>query len=262
MSDLDTGHKSSRRLWVCAAVGALLLHIGGAAFALTQIKGDATDGGLGADGAEIAIEMASPKVPDDDLPAGEDSDASKASPALPDQKAEVAEADRPKDIPTETDDPDRVVTTNDSKKPKEEEEKVAAVQTQASQESVEQAASSRKALDEKAPEAEKAKAPNVGIGKDRDRLTADWGRKISAYFKLHQRYPDGRRKAATVKIALVLSRLGHVLSVDVIDSSGDAAFDEAAVAMVRRSDPVPKPPAALKDDEFSFNLPVVFNAPK
>jgi len=32
-----------------------------------------------------------------------------------------------------------------------------------------------------------------------------------------------------------------VVSVNVAESSGDAAYDEAAISMIRRSDPVPRP---------------------
>jgi hypothetical protein len=70
------------------------------------------------------------------LPPGPDSDASVASPALAEQKAEVEETDLPKDTPTKEAEADRVVTPNDVKKPVEEEAKVAKVETQASQESV------------------------------------------------------------------------------------------------------------------------------
>ncbi|MBV9565539.1 MAG: energy transducer TonB, partial [Bradyrhizobium sp.] len=45
-------------------------------------------------------------------------------------------------------------------------------------------------------------------------------------------------------------------------SSGDTVFDDAAVAMVRRSDPVPAPPAGLTDDQLSFALDVNFNKRK
>ena len=58
-------------------------------------------------------------------------------------------------------------------------------------------------LDEKAPEAEKARAPNLGIGKDKGKLAADWGKQISAYFELHKRYPRVKKnKTATVKVHL------------------------------------------------------------
>jgi len=262
MSELDTGHTSSRRLWFLAAIGAILLHVGGAALALTHLKDDEDIGGLGAAGAEVIdIDLASPRVDNDEVPVGQDSVAQAAAPQLQEQKTEVEQTDLQKDVPTTTEEADREVTTSDVKKPTEE-QKVATIQTNASDAQEASEDSARRALDEKAPEAEKTKAPNVGIGKDRDKLTANWGRKISAYFELHKKYPAGKQIAAQLKLALVLKKLGRVVSVDVKESSGDPEFDQAAMAMVRRSDPLPRPPAGLTDDEFAFTLPVKFNPPK
>ena len=154
------------------------------------------------------------------------------------------------------------MTPNKSRKPKEDDPKVAAVQTQASEEAPQQEATARQTLDEKAPEAEQARAPSLGIGKDIRRLTADWGRKISAYFELHKRYPQNKSKATKVKVSLVLNRRGNVVSVGVLESSGDPTFDDAAISMIRRSDPVPAPPAELTDDQFNFSLDVNFTKPK
>jgi protein TonB len=262
MSDLDLEQNPSRRLWICAAVTALALHLGGAALALANLRDDDVGDGLGANAAEFAVEMASPKVEEENLPPGPDADASQASPQLAEQKAEVKETDLPKDVPIESEDPDRIVTPNDSQKPKEEDPKIAAVQTQASEEAPAQEATARQTLDEKAPEAEQAKAPNLGIGKDRQKLTADWGRKISAYFELHKRYPQNKSKATTVKVSIVLNRRGNVVNVAVAESSGDPAFDDAAISMIRRSDPVPAPPAELTEDQFAFSLDVNFKKPK
>jgi protein TonB len=260
MSEFE--QKPSRRLWVFAAVTALALHLGGVALAIAHLRTDDGGDGLGAANADFAVEMASPQVPDDNLPPGPDVDAMQASQQLAEQKAEVKETELPKDRPTEAEDPDRIVTPNDSKKPTEDDPKVAAVQAEAAEEMPAQEATSRQTLDEKAPESEKAKAPSLGIGKDRSKLTADWGRKISAYFELHKRYPKDRTRATTVKVSLVLNRRGNVVSVDVAESSGDAAFDDAAVSMIRRSDPVPAPPAGLTEDQFSFSLDVRFKKPK
>jgi TonB family protein len=52
--------------------------------------------------------------------------------------------------------------------------------------------------------------------------------------------------------------MGHVLSTSIVKGSGDRAFDEAALAMVRRSDPVPQPPPLVADEGLSFTLPVIF----
>src|SRR5262245_44678981 len=263
MTDLDIEQKPSWRLWGFAAVAALTLHFGGAALAIVHLQGTEGDDGLGANGVEIAFEMASPKVTDEQLPPGPDTDASVAQPQLAEQKAEVKETELPRDKPNDDETPDRIVSEHDSKKPKEDDAKIAAVQTQASDLSVAQEATARQTLDENVPEAEKAKAPNLGIGKDKGKLTADWGKQISAYFELHKRYPRVKKnKTATVKVHLTLNRLGNVVQVGVLESSGDTAFDEAAIAMIRRSDPVPRPPARLTDDTFSYSLNVNFNDKK
>jgi TonB family protein len=59
-------------------------------------------------------------------------------------------------------------------------------------------------------------------------------------------------------VNFVLDRLGHVVSTSIVEGSGDAAFDAAALDMVRRSDPLPPPPPAIADDGLSFTLPVIF----
>jgi TonB family protein len=52
--------------------------------------------------------------------------------------------------------------------------------------------------------------------------------------------------------------MGHMMSAEVVKGSGDAAFDEAAVAMMRRADPVPPPPPLVADAGLSFTMPVIF----
>src|ERR1700733_14794357 len=112
MPDLDTEQKPSRRLWILAAVGALAIHIGCAA-AIAQWQTDDSAPDVGPQAIEIGLEMMAPRVEVTDLPPGPDTDASVASPALAEQQAEVKDTDLPKAAPTETEDPDRVVTTNE-----------------------------------------------------------------------------------------------------------------------------------------------------
>src|ERR1700694_2335022 len=136
MSDLDTEQKPSRRLWILAGLAALALHVGGGALAVAHLRTDDIDDSVGATAIEIGLEMTSPHLEATDLPPGPDVDASVASPALAEQKAEVKETALPKEVPTKTEDPDRVVTQNDANKPKEDDSKVAKVETSASMESV------------------------------------------------------------------------------------------------------------------------------
>ena len=115
MSDLDIEQKPSRRLWILAAVAALALHLGCGALAFAHLRGDDSRRLSGRTRRHRHRTDVAAAEEDTDLPAGPDTDASVASPALAEQKTEVKPTDLPKDTPTETEDPDRVVTTNDSK---------------------------------------------------------------------------------------------------------------------------------------------------
>ena len=124
LSALTIDRKPSRVLWICAAVVALVLHLGIAALVLERMKADGGDDALGANAIEVGVEWTSPHTEDTDLPPGPDADEQAASPPMPDQKAEIKPTDLPQDKPTETDDPDRVVTETKSDKPTEDDPKV------------------------------------------------------------------------------------------------------------------------------------------
>ena len=258
MPDLDTEARSSRRLWIFAGLGALALHLGGAALAVAHLSSADLDNDLGAPAIEIGLEMTSPHLEPTDLPPGPDTEASVASPAIAEQKAELKDSELPKDTPTETEDPDRVVTPNDSQKPKEEDTKVATVETSASTESVAAEATATPSS-ENIPEGKRSVAPAQGTGESTRRIRATWQKELIAHLDKHKRYPAERSlKSAEILISFALDRMGHVLSTSIVKGSGDAAFDQAALAMVKKSDPVPPPPAAVADEGLSFTLPVIF----
>jgi periplasmic protein TonB len=258
MSDLNMEQKPSRRLWIFAAVAALTLHVGGVALAVAHLQNDDSDDSLGAPAIEVGLEMESPHLEATDLPPGPDADASVASPALAEQKAEVKETELPKEVPTETEEPDRVVAPNDSKKPKEDDPKVAAVETSASMESVAAEATATPST-EAIPEGPRSVAPVQGTGESVQRMRATWQKELIAHLDKHKRYPSERsEKSAEIVVSFALDRMGHVLSASILKGSGDAAFDEAALAMVRKSDPVPMPPPLVADEGLNFTLPVIF----
>src|SRR5438105_15285019 len=117
MSEFDFEARPSRKLWVLAGLTALALHVGGAALAIAHLRTDDPDDDLGAPAIEIGLEMMAPKSEATDLPPGPESDASVASPALPEQQAEVKETELPKEVPTETDDAHRITTTSEPVNP-------------------------------------------------------------------------------------------------------------------------------------------------
>jgi protein TonB len=257
MPDLETDRKASKRLWIIAAIAALAIHVGGAALAVAHLRTEDPDSELGAQAIEIGLELSSPHAEPSDLPAGPDAEASTASPALAEQKAVVKETELPKDTPTETEDPDRVVTQNDPKKPKEDDPKEAQVQTSASTESVAQEAMATPSVEE-APEG-RSQAPAQGTGKNLQRVRANWFAELSAHFEKHKRNPVVPKfKNVKVVVSVTFDRLGHVISSGIAESSGDSAYDQAALAMLHRSDPVPRPPPLIADEGLSYTLPVLF----
>jgi periplasmic protein TonB len=253
MLDLEE-QKPSRRLWVLAALAALALHLGGGALAIAHLRSVDLDETFGARAVEIGLELTSPDVESTDLPPGPDMEDSVPSPAVAEQRAEAKETELPKAVPNETDNPDRAVTTEDSKKPKADDTKMAAVEILETPE-----ATAKQTLDDSLPKANSAAAPNIGLGKDTQKLRAKWESKLSAYIQSHMRYPKEREnKTRTVSVNLVFNRLGHVLSVGIEKSSGDPLFDETALSVVRRSDPLPRPPSTVTDEQFSYVLPMDF----
>jgi protein TonB len=258
MSGFDTEQKPSRRLWILAGVGALALHIGGAALAVAHLRTNNPDDTLGAPAIEIGLEMMSPRLEATDLPPGPDTDAAVASPAIAEQRAELKETELPKGVSTEADNPDRVVTPNDSSKPKEDDTKIATVQTSASIESVAVEATATPGS-ETIPQGPRSVAPASGTGESARRMRATWQKELIAHLDKHKRYPAERsQKGAEILVSFALDRMGHVLSAGIVKGSGDAAFDQAALAMVRRSDPVPQPPPGVADEGLQFTLPVIF----
>ena len=150
------------------------------------------------------------------------------------------------------------MTPNDSQKPKEDDTKVATVETSASTESVAAEATATPSS-ENIPEGKRSIAPAQGTGESTRRIRATWQKELIAHLDKHKRYPAERSlKSAEILISFALDRMGHVLSTSIVKGSGDAAFDQAALAMVKKSDPVPPPPAAVADEGLSFTLPVIF----
>jgi TonB family protein len=90
-------------------------------------------------------------------------------------------------------------------------------------------------------------------------MRATWQKELVAHLDKHKHYPAERsQKTAEILVSFELDRTGHVLSANIVKGSGDMAFDEAALAMVRKSDPVPMPPPLVADEGLNFTLPVIF----
>jgi protein TonB len=258
MSEFEATQRASFPIWFLAAFGAVLIHAGCVALAFEYLRSDDAEEALGAPAIEIGLEWVAPRLESNDLPPGPDADASAASPAVMEQKAVVEPTELPKALSIETDDPDRLVAPDDTKKLKDDDPQIAAVQAAPSNESIAAEATAMPSS-ETAPEAPRSVAPALGTGESTQRVRATWQKELAAHLDKHKRYPAERsRQSAEIVVSFTLDRTGHILSVRVVKGSGDPVFDDAALAMMRRADPVPPPPPLIADEGLSFSLPVVF----
>ena len=204
---------------------------------------------------EIGLELTSPRREATDLPPGPDTDASVASPALAEQKAEVKETELPKDTPTETDDPDRVVTPNEFQKA----ERGGCRRSRRCRRPPRRNRLPRKRRRRQAPmpfrKGRARSLPRRAPAKRARRVRATWQKELVAHLDKHKRYPaDALAEERRDRRQLRARPDGSRLSASIVKGSGDTAFDEAALAMVRRSDPVPQPPPLIADEGLSFTL--------
>jgi periplasmic protein TonB len=84
-----------------------------------------------------------------------------------------------------------------------------------------------------------------------------WLRKLVAHLNKYKHNGDGRPdRNAEVVIRLVLDRAGHIVSAKVEKTSGDAAIDDAALAMMRSADPLPLPRSFGTNEQLTLVVPV------
>lgn len=82
--------------------------------------------------------------------------------------------------------------------------------------------------------------------------------RVFAHLQRYKSYPSGAGRASgTASVHFVISASGSVTSASLGRSSGNSAFDQAAVSMVRRASPFPPIPPGL-GRSLSFNAPIRF----
>jgi periplasmic protein TonB len=262
MVDHETPRKASARLWTAAAAGAVMLHAACVALALAYMEPDDSDDDAGALAIEVGFEFAAPRVPDNDLPPGPEAEASEAAPEVMAQKEVVEQNDAPKEVPVEAEEPDQVVSPNDPKEVVEEEQKVPVIEAVPAVASVASEATAPPSS-EVIPEGPRSVAPAQGVGQSDRRIRLTWQKELMAHLNRYKRYPNERSgKTAEIVVSFSLDRTGHIMASGIVRSSGDSVFDEAALSMLKRSNPVPAPPPLVADEGLSFTLPIMFRVKK
>ncbi|MGJ4890473.1 energy transducer TonB family protein [Bradyrhizobium sp. HKCCYLRH3099] len=97
--------------------------------------------------------------------------------------------------------------------------------------------------------------PAEAFGGTRD----EWVRDLVLQLKMHRRVPpEAKDKGGKAKVVFEIDRDGRLRFAALLESTGEPALDQEALAMVERSQPFAPLPREWPDEELRFTLPVVF----
>ena len=88
-----------------------------------------------------------------------------------------------------------------------------------------------------------------------------WERAVLAELEKRKRYPTRAQRAGqqdTVYIRIVVDRAGRILSNTIYRSQQVDILDAAALDLVKESNPLPAPPAAVEGHSVEFIVPVEY----
>jgi len=108
-----------------------------------------------------------------------------------------------------------------------------------------------------------AAAPTQGaLNRSESSTLPAWRSQVAGLLERNKRYPpaaQARREQGVVQLLFSLDRKGQVTASRVAKSSGSAALDAEAMALVRRAQPFPPPPAELTGARVDLAVPIRFN---
>lgn len=111
-----------------------------------------------------------------------------------------------------------------------------------------------------ADDAPKAAAPRVTKAAAGSGMSpARWQSRVNAHLNRYKRYPSGARGVGIATVSFTINPGGDVIAVSLARSSGDHAFDTAAVELVRRASPVPAPPPDIAKSRMSLLVPIRYS---
>jgi len=87
-----------------------------------------------------------------------------------------------------------------------------------------------------------------------------WKAKLSAHIARSRVFPaEAMGQTGEAKVGFVIDRSGKLVSRALAASTGSRPLDAAALEIVARAQPFPRPPLELKEETFYFVVPIVFN---
>ena len=104
-------------------------------------------------------------------------------------------------------------------------------------------------------------AADAAAAGGRPAAKADYGAILLAWLERHKEYPrvaQKRRQQGVVLLHIVLDRDGRVIEAHIQESSGYHLLDDAALAMLKRAQPLPPIPDDIREERLRFVVPVQF----
>lgn len=261
-----TGPSSPGR-WVAAVAFAIAVHAGAAYYLLSSVR-------LEADGAPddaIAVEMmpfvsepgdkpddvAGPKVDGSGAATSEVARAEDPEPPAPDSPVPAETASKPETAPEPTAPPaataDAVLPAEKPVQPPTETKPDPDKTAEVRKDEVERVSAPSRASDGSVAQLEGGKRVSAAA-------KATWAGAVGSHLARLRRYPREARAAGwqgTARVRLILDGDGHVTDCSLIKSAGRSVLDEEALALVHRSDPLPRPPAGMAVP-VALTVPVSF----
>ncbi|WP_268798835.1 energy transducer TonB [Pseudomonas huanghezhanensis] len=113
---------------------------------------------------------------------------------------------------------------------------------------------------------EKSAAPQAAPPAPPSNALPNWQGDLLRHLSKFKRYPEDARRRGTQGISrlrFVVDKDGNVLSYEIAGGSGSAALDRATLEMIRRAQPLPKPPAELLNNgSLEVVAPFVYSLDK
>ncbi|MCF4995388.1 TonB family protein, partial [Pseudomonas syringae] len=110
---------------------------------------------------------------------------------------------------------------------------------------------------------EKSAQPAPGPSPAQQAAKASWQGTLLAHLSKYKKYPrsaQSRGKEGLNRLRFVVDGEGNVLSFELVGRSGNADLDRATLEMIRRAQPLPKPPAdMLTNGSIEIVAPFVYS---
>jgi periplasmic protein TonB len=255
--------RASLLRWVGAAVVVLSLHVAGVALALLHPQEETPEEAGGAVLLELAPQAAPQPVDSPDIAHGPLMQEAVPTPQASEKKVEEEQKDIPLLQSSPAPEPEVVMPVpQPAKEPEPEIDKAA--ESRVVKDKLDQADAAPLTMAPPRVEAEPtpaSAAPSPGKSAISARVQASWQKALVDHLNRYKRYPEAARVTGaqgTVVVGFRIDRSGHLLTASIARTSGSAALDEEALAVLRRASPLPAPPNDIAGTMLDLTLPIQF----